>query len=145
MFNSSFYATLLVVIISSSMPVYAEHNGFEGHDHQSKPKVDKEIHPADISVLSGEAVIIVHGIVCSFCSQGVTRNLSKLSFIDKSKYTKGVKVEIEDQKVTIAIIPGAKINLNEVTQSILDGGYEPIEAYVSDANGKISLHKLKGS
>lgn len=143
MFNKSFYATLLVVFISSSNPAYAEHAGFEGHGHEFKPKVDNTINPADIAVLPNEAVIIVHGIVCSFCSQGVIRNLSKLSFIDKSKYTKGVKVEIEVQKVTIAITPGKKLNLDQVSQSILDGGYEPIEAYISNTKGEIRLHKLK--
>ena len=94
-----------------------------------------------MSILPGEAVIIVHGIVCSFCSQGVTRNLSKLPFIDRSKYTKGVKVEIEDQKVTIAIKSDDTLDLTQVFKSILKGGYEPVEAYVSDADGKVTLHK----
>ena len=144
MFNHAVYLILSVFFISS-VPVYADHDGFEGHDHASKPRVDKPVPATGISVLAGEAVLIVHGIVCSFCSQGVTRNLSRLSFIDKSKYTKGVKVEIEDQKVTIAIKAGSQLDLNQVYDSILDGGYEPIEAYVSDADGRVTYHKLKDS
>ena len=144
MLHAPVCALLLVLFISSPVSAFAEHDGYEGHGHESKPRVAEEIDPADVSVLASEVVIIVHGIVCSFCSQGVTRNLSKLSFIDKSKYTKGVKVEIENQKVTIAIKPGATLDLSKISQSILDGGYEPIEAYVSDSEGKISLHKLQG-
>jgi len=135
-----FLAFMLIISVGST-PVYAEHNGFEGHDHESKSRADKPVDASDVSVLPGEAIIIVHGIVCSFCSQGVTRNLSKLPFIDRSKYTKGVKVEIEDQKVTIAIKPDDTLDLTQVFKSILKGGYEPVEAYVSDADGKVTLHK----
>ena len=98
---------------------------------------------ADVSVQPGEAVIIVHGIVCSFCSQGVTRNLSKLSFIDGSKYTKGVKVEIESQKVTIAIKPDNKLDLPKVFKSIKSGGYDPIEVYVNTADNGVVHYKAE--
>lgn len=77
-----------------------------------------------------EAIIEVHGIVCSFCSQGVTRKLAKLPFIDASKYTKGVKVEIEQQKVTIAIKRGTTLDIKEVFDSIRSSGYEPIKATI---------------
>jgi len=139
------YNNILSIVLSLfiSTIVFAEHDGFEGHDHASKPKADKSINSSDVTVLPGEAVIIVHGIVCSFCSQGVTRNLSKLSFIDHSKYTKGVKVEIENQKVTIAIKPDSKLDLTQVFKSITKGGYEPVEAYVRDSQGNISLHKAE--
>ncbi len=104
---------------------------------------DESISTSDVNVQPGEAVIIVHGIVCSFCSQGVTRNLSKLSFIDGSKYTKGVKVEIESQKVTIAIKPDNKLDLPKVFKSIKSGGYDPIEAYVSTADNGVVHYKAE--
>ena len=86
----------------------------------------------NISVNQNEAIIVVHGIVCSFCSQGVTKKLSKLPFIDPSKYTKGVRVDIENQKVTIAVKPEAEIDFEQVFASIKSGGYEPIKAYTSN-------------
>ena len=138
--RKTIYSIFVLLIISTLIPAYAGHDAFEGHDHAPKPKADKSVVVSNVSVLPGEAVIIVHGIVCSFCSQGVTRNLSKLKFIDKSKYTKGVKVEIEDQKVTIAIKPGHTLDLLQVYKSILKGGYEPVEAYVSDSDGNVTLH-----
>lgn len=142
MSNINIFLALLLIILVGSTSAYAEHDGFEGHDHESKAQVDSPVVASDVSVLRGEAVIIVHGIVCSFCSQGVTRNLSKLAFIDKSKYTKGVKVEIESQKVTIAIKSDAVLDLAQVFQSILKGGYEPVEVYVSDADGRVTFHKV---
>ncbi len=141
MCQKTIFSIIMLFFISVLTPAFAEHDGFEGHDHDSKPKADKPVDAANVSVLPGEAVIIVHGIVCSFCSQGVTRSLSRLSFIDKSKYTKGVKVEIEDQKVTIAIKPGNNLDLAQVFKSILKGGYEPVEAYVRDRDGNITLHR----
>jgi len=141
MYQKTIFSIIILFFISVLTSAFAEHDGFEGHDHDSKPKADRTVSTSDVTVLPGEAVIIVHGIVCSFCSQGVTRNLSKLSFIDKSKYTKGVKVEIEDQKVIIAIKPGSNLDLAQVFKSILKGGYEPVEAYVSDRNGKVTLLK----
>ncbi|HIF52088.1 MAG TPA: heavy-metal-associated domain-containing protein [Thiotrichaceae bacterium] len=143
-YKTVFYV-LVIYSISLLTPAYAKHNGFEGHDHATKLKADKSVDASDVTVLTNEAVIIVHGIVCSFCSQGVTRNLSKLPFIDKSKYTKGVKVEIEDQKVTIAIKPDSTLDLPQVFKSILKGGYEPVEAYVKDHAGNITLHKADGA
>ena len=104
---------------------------------------DESTPASDVNVQPGEAVIIVHGIVCSFCSQGVTRNLSKLSFIDGSKYTKGVKVEIESQKVTIAIKPEEKLDLPKVFKSIKSGGYDPIEAYVNTADNDVVHYKAE--
>ena len=94
-----------------------------------KAKNREEYTATDIEVLEGEAVIVVQGIVCSFCSQGVKRKLSKLPFIDSSRYSKGVKVEIEKQKVTIAIKPGSDFEIDEVFRSIKSGGYEPVVAY----------------
>jgi len=138
--RKTIYSIIVLLIISTLIPAYAGHDAFEGHDHAPKPKAEKSVVVSNVSVLPGEAVIIVHGIVCSFCSQGVTRNLSKLKFIDRSKYTKGVKVEIEDQKVTIAIKPGHTLDLLQVYKSILKGGYEPVEAYVSDSDGNVTLH-----
>ncbi len=82
-------------------------------------------------------LVHVHGIVCSFCAQGVTRNISKLSFIDQSKYTKGVKVEIEDQKVTFAVQPEHDIDIPALFEAIKSGGYEPIDIWTVTPSGEL--------
>ncbi len=109
----NFLAAFVVVLVSmtAAFPVYAQE---------------------EISVNKNEAVIVVSGIVCSFCAQGLTKKLSKLSFIDTSKYTDGVMVDIENQKVTIAVKGGDSIDFDEVFFAIKSGGYEPVNAYTFD-------------
>ena len=127
----NFLATFVAVLISiAAVPSFAMHD--EVHEHVT-PSVNTQ-NDADVVVQPNEAIIVVHGIVCSFCSQGVTKKLSKLSFIDPSKYTKGIKVEIKDQKVTIAIKPGKEADFQTIFAAIKSGGYEPVKAYTSDGS-----------
>jgi len=74
-------------------------------------------------------VVNVHGIVCSFCAQGVTRKVAKLPFVDHSRFKKGVKVEIEDQLVIVAIKPGVEPDMTALFDAIRSGGYNPVEAF----------------
>jgi len=92
-------------------------------------------------VLGADYVVYVHGIVCSFCAKGVTKNISKLSFIDQSKYNKGVKVEIEDQKVTIAVLPDQNLNIDVLYKAIVSGGYDPVGIFTIDEDGELSEYE----
>ena len=112
----------------------------DAHSHDDEQQINKPIDTNNIEVKKDEIVVVVHGIVCSFCSQGVTRKLSKLSFIDNSKYTKGVKVEIEKQRVTISIKPDSNFDIIEVFKSIISGGYEPVVAYQNVDNEIVTIH-----
>ncbi len=84
------------------------------------------VHAADES---RDIVVNVHGIVCSFCAQGVTKKVAKLPFVDRSRYKKGVKVEIENQLVTVAIKPGVEPDMAALFDAIRSGGYDPVEAF----------------
>ncbi len=88
-------------------------------------------------VFAADYVVHVHGIVCSFCAQGVTKKISKLPFIDQSKYTKGVKVEIENQKVTIAVKPDHDLDIRPLFKAISSGGYEPVDVWTVTSSGDI--------
>lgn len=85
---------------------------------------------------SRDIVVNVHGIVCSFCAQGVTRKVAKLPFVDRSRYKKGVKVEIEDQLVTVAIKLGVEPDMAALFDAIRSGGYDPIEAFEILSSGE---------
>lgn len=89
------------------------------------------------SVIADDYVVHVHGIVCSFCSQGVTKKIAKLPFVDRGKYTKGVKVEIEDQKVTVAVKDGETLDIPSLFKAIRSGGYEPIDIWTVTADGEL--------
>jgi len=92
----------------------------------------------NISLNPNEVLLEVHGIVCSFCSFGVQKKLSKLPFVDLSKYKKGSHIEIEKQRVTIAIKPNEQVNIKLIYDSIISGGYDPKQAWISDSSGKIT-------
>ncbi len=88
-------------------------------------------------VFASDYLVHVHGLVCSFCAQGVTKKVSKLSFIDKTKYTKGVKVEIEEQKLTIAVKPDAELDIEALFDAIESGGYDPVDVWTLTASGEL--------
>ena len=88
-------------------------------------------------VYASEYVVHVHGMVCSFCAQGVTKNVSRLPFIDQSKYTKGVKVEIENQKLTISVKADHDLDIKALCGAIKSGGYEPVDVWTVTATGEL--------
>lgn len=75
---------------------------------------------------AADYVVDVNGIVCEFCSLGVAKKVAKLPFIDTSRYTNGVSVDIENQKVTIAVKDGAELDVDALFKAIESGGYNPI-------------------
>jgi len=114
---------------------------------------DDHTHPLSLSLEQAEGAIIakpnevvleVHGIVCSFCSVGVQKKLSKLPFVDRTKHKKGVHVAIEDQRVTIAIKPGEAVDMQMVYKSVRSGGYEPVQAVIADSEGMITRYGKEG-
>lgn len=140
-------STLLIITATmffAGTVSYSEHNHERPYHNGHEQQISNVTQNPDIKVEKDEIVIEVHGIVCSFCSQGVRKKLSKLPFIDKSKYTKGVKVEIEKQKVTIAIKPNSNFDIDMVFQSIKSGGYEPVVAYKNLYNKVTVVYPKKG-
>lgn len=94
---------------------------------------------------AGDYVVQVNGIVCSFCSQGVTKKVSKLPFIDGSRYTNGVKVEIEHQKVTVAVRDNAAIDVDGLYEAIRSGGYDPVDVWKVLPSGELEAIKEHNS
>lgn len=115
----------------------------DGHSHKDPTATYEPL--TDIKVNSGEVLLEVHGIVCSFCSKGVQKKVSKLSFVDTSKYTDGVLVEIDKQRVTVAIKPDAQADVTALYEAVKSGGYEPVAAYKNGGNNKIVKFNSEGS
>ena len=128
--KSIYTLALAATIASTPLFSFAE----DGHEHISLDDVPATT-TLNVPVKENEAVVVVHGIVCSFCSYGVRKKLSKLDFIDKDRYDKGVHVDIKNQRVTIALKPSTPVDFDEVYKQIKAGGYEPINTYMLD-NGK---------
>ncbi len=90
--------------------------------------------------LAQDYVINVNGIVCEFCSLGVAKKVSKLPFIDRSKYNDGVAVDISNQNVTIAVKGDAQLDQDQLFAAIEAGGYNPVTIWrVSDGGERVAL------
>lgn len=87
-------------------------------------------------VMAQDYVIEVNGIVCEFCSLGVAKKVSKLPFIDHSKFDNGVQVDVKNQMVTIAVKPDAELDKEALFAAIESGGYNPVEIYVLTQDGE---------
>lgn len=105
------------------------------------PEVKQEIRSkAAIAVLKKEqgiALIYVKGLCCPSCALGVRSKLSKLKFVDKKRFKKGINMDAKTQLVTVALKEGQTIDPSQVEKGIDAAGYVAIEWYtLEDANLK---------
>ena len=82
------------------------------------------IQDQEIDVQNNEAVIEVLGMVCSMCAYGIQEGFSAKLFIDKSKFTNGVEVDIDSTYVRIGLKSESKANPEEIMTVINDAGYD---------------------
>ena len=85
--------------------------------------------PTPVQIRSDELVIQIDGIVCSFCANGVEKNLSKLTFIDSSRFGNGVLININTGRVTLALAKNIQPDLAGIYQAITEGGYTLNKVY----------------
>ena len=86
----------------------------------AKEKLDKE--PNTI-------VLYAKGLCCPSCAIGVRIKVSKLNFVDRSRFNKGVELDTKTQLVTVAIADNKKIDLKRVSQAVQSAGYTPVRSY----------------
>ena len=78
----------------------------------------------EIEINDNEAVVEVLGMVCSMCAFGIGEGFSQTNFIDKSKFTDGVSVDIDAQYVQIGLLDSENIKPEKIVQVIEDAGYD---------------------
>ena len=72
-----------------------------------------------------DAIIIhVKGLVCSSCGIGIRIGLAKIDGLDRSKFTKGVKLDSTNQYVLLAAKEPLDFNL--IFEKIYKAGYDPL-------------------
>ena len=123
---------IITIILMSSVQLFEVSAGESG-----RPQSDFIAKP-------NEAVFEVHGVVCSFCSVGLQKKLSKLPFVDRSRYKKGVYVEIKKQKVTLATKADAEVDMKSVYKAIKSGGYDLTRAVVANGDGILTHFNKEG-
>lgn len=74
----------------------------------------------------------VFGMDCAPCAYGIERSLSKIPGVDK------VRVSLNQGKVSLVLVPGNRVTIQQIRTRIRDGGFTSKQAYVR-AVGKIVL------
>ena len=134
--NSLMASTVLAVGLITA-PSFAS----QTHEDQALPPASQT--PADIRPGQNEVVLQVSGLVCSFCAYGLQKGVSRLPFIDASKYAKGIKLDIEKQLVTLALKPGQPPDLNKLYSAVKSSGYKALAAYTSPDGRQVIAHEVK--
>lgn len=74
------------------------------------------------SVAHAEQIKIeVKGMVCSFCAQGIKKTFMRKDGVEN------VDVDLDKKIVTLTTKQGATLKDSDVTESIVDAGYEVIK------------------
>ena len=74
--------------------------------------------PAWSAVEGSRVEVTVNGMVCSYCAQGIERNLRRLSL------TQAVAVDLKQHRVTISVKPGAVVDDQQIRKAIRDSGFD---------------------
>ena len=82
------------------------------------------IQDSEIEINDNEAVVEVLGMVCSMCAFGIGEGFSQTNFIDKSKFSDGVSVDIDAQYVQIGLLDSENVKPEKIVQVIEDAGYD---------------------
>ena len=105
-----------------------------------------EINGEKVEVGQEDLVFEVKGLVCSFCAHGLQKGMSKLKFVDKKKYTKGVYTDITHQFVKVGLKKNKEPNIDKALTAIQDAGYEVLRSYVNPTGSDLEMNEYeKGS
>jgi len=96
-----------------------------------------KIKEATVVVNQNDLVFSVSGLVCSFCSFGLQKGLSKLDWIDKTKHENGIFADIKNQYVKVAMISGKEKKVQDAIDIIKSSGYEVFDYYLN-SDGKLT-------
>ena len=98
-----------------------------------------EINGQKVEVGQDDLILQVKGLVCSFCAHGLQKGMSKLNFVDKKKYTKGIYTDITHQYVKVGLKKNKKLNIDKALGVIQDAGYEVIKTYLNPSGTELQI------
>lgn len=103
------------------------------------PEVNQEVRAKAASAVlqkeQGIALLYVRGLCCPSCAIGVRAKLSRLKFVDKKRFKKGIDMDAKHQLVTIALKKDQSIDPAKVEKGIDDAGYVAVEWYTVETSG----------
>ena len=102
----------------------------------AEPKAESK----EIPALKGDEVgLKVKGLVCSFCAQGIRKNVSKLNFVDTEKPQKGVMVDEKNGYFVVSLKTGKTPVWKDLFAAVVNAGFDVTEGQ-SLLDGKIVIH-----
>ena len=116
----------LCALLGAAAPALGSHSDPGDHDEHAEhdaTQVSEPVAPTG----PYQVVIDIHGIVCSFCAMGAHRALIQLEGLDASQFTDGVLIDIENQQVTLAFLPGAALPVSEIREAVRASGYDLVD------------------
>ncbi len=84
---------------------------------------------AKLSAESDALVVFAKGLCCPSCAIGVRKMISRLDFVDRKRFNKGVELDTKVQLITVAIGEEKTPNYESLTEAIVDAGYDPVHSY----------------
>ena len=103
-----------------------------------------ELNGQKLNVSRNEVVLEISGLVCSFCAMGLQNKLSKLDHLDKSKYNKGIFIDVKHQYAIIAESKNEHVDLDKVVKLTTEAGYDVKIIYTNPDGEKIIAKKIGG-
>lgn len=103
-----------------------------------------ELNGQKLNVSRNEVVLEISGLVCSFCAMGLQNKLSKLDHLDKSKYNKGIFIDVKHQYAIIAESENENVDLDKVVKLTTEAGYDVKIIYTNPDGDKIMVIKIGG-
>ncbi len=79
------------------------------------------------------AAIRVLGLICESCSHGLNIKFKNLKVVDKERLEKGIKLDIYNQFLTVALKNGETVDVEKLYKAIEDAGYEPKTLFLMDS------------
>lgn len=80
-------------------------------------------------------VLYAEGLCCPSCAIGVRKKVSRLDYIDRSRFNKGVDLDAKTQLVSVAVnVASNQVDLDTLAQAVVDAGYTPVRTYHLDAD-----------
>ena len=128
-------------MIMLALGVLASSNAFAGPSPEATEEVRVVAAKAKLEKETNTVVLYAKGLCCPTCAIGVRKLISKLDFVDRSRFNKGVYLDTKTQLVTVAISEQKEVALKPLTKAVWDAGYTPVRVYKL-AKGELQTETL---
>ena len=129
---------ILFFVLGISMMFVASGCGGQSQtvrDPFPEASVDARDQVANQRLAKTDGVVLVYarGLCCPSCALGVRKTMSRLSFVDSDKPSRGVLLDPQYQLVELAIKPDQVADSKSIWQAVKDAGYDPETIYRKDS------------